>query len=310
MLHLHTKPFTATVNDWSGDLKFLMSLKPSIKYYNLTNSAWEPLLEPYQFMLRVARSEAGGEAGKMAVSFTSKERLELNVTSAFIELAITSYTQWTAESDRILKNARGGDAPYSVRNRTGYPVEIWPDGRASKTKTKIEDGADVAWRFEDYKTLREHIGEFSQHSLSVHIIGADWEDLHNVSVDREGDFPHALRPRLDKNPHRLICDIKLVKNVKIVTLRSPLRVQNLTHIPVELIVIEKNGKPGTAVFKIGQSSIRRHQIPSFSTDMSASPLKRLVTTARSRSRLRTTSGSRSDLIVSLTGTLAKNKFRC
>lgn len=132
-----------------------MSLKPSIKYYNLTNSAWEPLLEPYQFMLRVARSEAGGEAGKMAVSFTSKERLELNVTAAFIELAITSYTQWTSESDRILNNARGGDAPYSVRNRTGYPIEIWPDGRASKTKTKIEDGADVAWRFEDYKTLRE-----------------------------------------------------------------------------------------------------------------------------------------------------------
>lgn len=53
LLHLHTKPFTAEVHDWSGDLKFLTSSKVSIKYYNLTNSAWEPLLEPWQFMFRV-----------------------------------------------------------------------------------------------------------------------------------------------------------------------------------------------------------------------------------------------------------------
>lgn len=77
LLHLYTRPFKATVQDWSGDvrvlpfvrarlftdwasdplsllqLKFITALKPSIKYYNLTNSAWEPLLEPYSFMLRV-----------------------------------------------------------------------------------------------------------------------------------------------------------------------------------------------------------------------------------------------------------------
>jgi hypothetical protein len=35
-------------------MKFITALKPSIKYYNLTNSAWEPLLEPYSFMLRVS----------------------------------------------------------------------------------------------------------------------------------------------------------------------------------------------------------------------------------------------------------------
>jgi vacuolar protein sorting-associated protein 13A/C len=80
LLHLHTRPFKATVQDWSGDvsrplrsgrhvcshaeelfllarrpqMKFITALKPSIKYYNLTNSAWEPLLEPYSFMLRVS----------------------------------------------------------------------------------------------------------------------------------------------------------------------------------------------------------------------------------------------------------------
>lgn len=110
------------------------------------------------FRQQVARSEAGGENGKLAVNLSSKERLELNVTATFIELAITSYTNWTKESDRILKNARGGDAPYLVRNRTGYPIDIWADkrgGRVTEPKMAIADGDEVPWRFEDYKTLRE-----------------------------------------------------------------------------------------------------------------------------------------------------------
>jgi hypothetical protein len=44
-----------------------------------------------------------------------------------------------------------------------------------------------------------------------------------------------------------------VNNVKIVTLRSPLRVINDTHVPVELVIIEKNGKANSAVYKIGTS---------------------------------------------------------
>jgi vacuolar protein sorting-associated protein 13A/C len=35
-------------------MKFITAMRPAIKYYNLTNSAWEPLLEPWDFMLRVS----------------------------------------------------------------------------------------------------------------------------------------------------------------------------------------------------------------------------------------------------------------
>jgi vacuolar protein sorting-associated protein 13A/C len=187
----------------------------------------------------------------MAVSFSSEERLELNVTSTFIELAITSYTQWTKESDRILNSARGGDAPYLIKNRTGYPIDIWADKRDARgRRTPVANGEDIPWRFEDYKTIREHVGESMHHSLGLLIHEADWEQLRDISVDKEGYFSHALRPRLDKNPHRLICNIELVKNVKVVTFRSPLRVENLTHVPVELIIIEKTGKPSPTVYKI------------------------------------------------------------
>lgn len=187
----------------------------------------------------------------MAVSFSSEERLELNVTSTFIELAITSYTQWTKESDRILNSARGGDAPYLIKNRTGYPIDIWADRRDGRGKRiAISNGEDTPWRFEDYKTIREHVGESMHHSLGLLVHEADWEQLRDISVDKEGSFSHSLRPRLDKNPHRLICNIQLIKNVKVVTFRSPLRVVNHTHIPVELIIIEKTGKPSPTVYKI------------------------------------------------------------
>lgn len=215
----------------------------------------------------------------MAINFSSKERLELNVTATFIELAITSWNQWTTESERILQSARGGDAPYLIRNRTGYPIELWSDTRGSSStgRISIDDGSEAPWRFEDFKTLREvrvynflcspfsvcvltvacsqHVGDITHHSLNVQINGVDWEQLKNISVDREGEFSHPLRPRLARNPHRLIADVKLVNNVKRVTFRSPLRVENLTHVPVELIIIEKTGKPSASVYKIGLSSL-------------------------------------------------------
>lgn len=36
-------------------MKFITSMRPAIKYYNLTNSAWEPLVEPWDFLLKVSQ---------------------------------------------------------------------------------------------------------------------------------------------------------------------------------------------------------------------------------------------------------------
>ena len=93
----------------------------------------------------------------MSVQLSADQRLELNITSAFIELAITSMTVWSREGDRA-KEGKGSDAPFRVRNRTGSTILLWPEtsdlNRVSGVK-RLDDGADVPWRFEDRRQTRE-----------------------------------------------------------------------------------------------------------------------------------------------------------
>ena len=94
----------------------------------------------------------------MNIRLSASERLELNATSAFIELAITTVTVWSKEADRI-KEGRGLDAPFRARNRTGLAMKIWPEQRDLTKQVKhskwLDDGADIPWRFEDRKATRD-----------------------------------------------------------------------------------------------------------------------------------------------------------
>jgi hypothetical protein len=86
--------------------------------------------------------------------------------------------------------------------------------------------------------------------LAVEFAGVAWERLRNVAVDREGEHVHALRPKLNSIMHRLLCEVKLVDNVKVVTLRSTVQVQNLTLINAEMVVVDSAGKKQSPVFHI------------------------------------------------------------
>jgi vacuolar protein sorting-associated protein 13A/C len=157
-VHLSTNEFTILVNDWSGDMKAGTSITTSIRYFDLANSHFEPLMDPWRFDVRATRMSSSPTNSSLSVRLTAAERLELNVTSAFIELAITTMTLWSKEADRV-KDSKGSDAPFRVRNRTGLPILIWPESRdlnkpVSGVK-KLDDGADVPWRFEDRRRTRD-----------------------------------------------------------------------------------------------------------------------------------------------------------
>lgn len=77
-----------------------------------------------------------------------------------------------------------------------------------------------------------------------------WERVRNVSVDREGDQSYTLKPRMKEVLHRVVCDVKLKDNVKIVTFRSAFQVENMTHLPMELVLIDANNKQAAPVCKI------------------------------------------------------------
>ncbi|KZT54406.1 DUF1162-domain-containing protein [Calocera cornea HHB12733] len=251
LLHMDTKSFMFTAQDWSGDLKALGTISTSTRYYNMTNSHWEPLLEPWTFSIKASR---GDDTSGIGLSLLSMDRLEVNVTATFIDTVLSALEVINKEGDRLAKRNRGGDAPYLVQNRTGYRLHLWSDsvGRNQNPSeaVTIEDGQDKPWRFEDWRTLREHVSDTKRNSFAVQFEDRPWETLRHISVDSEGETSYVLKPKLNQVSHRLLCEVIVQNNVKVVIFRSTYKVQNYTQLPVELIIIDGNGKPASAVFKI------------------------------------------------------------
>jgi vacuolar protein sorting-associated protein 13A/C len=91
---------------------------------------------------------------------SAQERLDLNISTAFVELAVTSANMWGKEGQVLLEKDRGSFAPYRIRNRTGSPLFVWSDDDASRdskdsSAIKIANDQTVDWRFDDWKTMRE-----------------------------------------------------------------------------------------------------------------------------------------------------------
>lgn len=85
-------------------------------------------------------------------------------------------------------------------------------------------------------------------------MGKQWEQLRSVPVDRAGEFIFSLRPRTDKFANRLLCEVKLIDNVKVVTIRSTFNIENLTLYPLELTLVDDAGRPVYSLEKIGESA--------------------------------------------------------
>jgi vacuolar protein sorting-associated protein 13A/C len=93
------------------------------------------------------------------MTLSARERLNLNLSTTFMELALTTLSMWTQEKDRVLNQARGSYAPYAIRNITGSPINVWSDAEGVDPKDsvpiKIMNEQTVDWRFDDWKTMRE-----------------------------------------------------------------------------------------------------------------------------------------------------------
>ncbi|KAH7104413.1 vacuolar protein sorting-associated protein vps13 [Auriculariales sp. MPI-PUGE-AT-0066] len=230
VLDLKTKQFQAKAKDWSGELSAAIAISTDIKYYNFTNSYWEPFMEQWPFVVSVTK---GSPNGAMTVTLSSKERLELNICATAVELALAAVNSLTKETDRA-KKERGGDKPYRIANNTGHPVRIWTDGQTDTSQT-LQDGKTADWAFDDWRAAREHVSSVGRHNrLSIEIEGKPWEALQGIPVDREGQKAITLRPKIDQLGTRLMCDITVDNNVKVVTLRSGFKIENKTLYPIEI----------------------------------------------------------------------------
>ena len=100
------------------------------------------------------------DQGRNTLTVASQDLLNVNISSSFIEVALSMAKIWNKEGDRVLQKARGAYAPYSICNRTGSSISVWTDtnpnaNAGSYQQTKLDDGASVEWRFEDWKKMRE-----------------------------------------------------------------------------------------------------------------------------------------------------------
>ncbi|PPQ64275.1 hypothetical protein CVT24_008413 [Panaeolus cyanescens] len=244
MLHLKVKPFNIDAKNWTGELSATATMSLVITYWNLTNSHWEPLIDPWTFTTSVAKEVA---TDGFDLSLRARERLDINFSTTFIEAALTTVNAWNTNGIRVLQTARGSYAPYRIINKTGSSIFVWTDVDTSSNSRDIEavkiiHDQSIDWRFDDWKTMREHVSS-GQHNIGIQFAEKSWEQLRGIPVEREGEFIYSLRPRTEKYPNRLLCEVKVVDNTKIVTIRSTYKVENLTLYPLELMIVDDTGHP-------------------------------------------------------------------
>ena len=226
--------FEVGVRDWSGSMTADTSFDTYFNVYNFSKSAWEPLIEPWQLGFHVAKQQ---QPDRMSVDVYSHKVMELTITSATIALASKS-AQFLQTEEDVLSKPRGADAPYRIKNYTGFDLRVWAATHEEDhgNAAKLEDGEIAQWRFEDPTTMRENLSpEGNSGVVGVKLEGSGFESIERIAVNREGETLYNLKPRKDKVQHRLLVEVKLgTDNVKYITFRSPLLVENNTQIPIEI----------------------------------------------------------------------------
>ena len=98
----------------------------------------------------------------------------------------------------------------------------------------------------------QNVSGLRHNALGIQLQDTPWESLRGISVDREGNHVLSLRPRLEQVSHQLTCEIRLQNNIKVITFRSTLNVENQTSLPVEMIIVDAHGKASSGAMRIGQ----------------------------------------------------------
>jgi vacuolar protein sorting-associated protein 13A/C len=115
--------------------------------------------------------------GGTNITISARERLDLNISTTFAELAITTLNMLDKEGEHVFQKARGTYAPYRIRNCTGLAIFVWADidGNSSAkdaSAVKVLHDQIVDWRFDDWRTMREVKEAISLHHPSLAFVTA------------------------------------------------------------------------------------------------------------------------------------------
>ncbi|KAJ3106617.1 hypothetical protein HDU97_005982 [Phlyctochytrium planicorne] len=253
------------ISDWSSTLRIDTGIKLHANYFNIKNSHWEPLVELFEVYLNVSRQEDA----KMCIDVYVRKKLELNLSHVFVETSLNAMSL-ISKQNRVYVPRSNAHSPYILRNKTGYNMHVWAESLGDGLDTEVfelKNDAEIPWRFDDWRAMRESLSP-SPNKLSIMIDNRGWEPLKGISVDREGVKTYILREdvksmlreeddegkrrkRGERVAHRLVCEVRLKSNRKIVTFRSSTVVYNSTSIPVDVMVLSVNSQKQYRIFTLG-----------------------------------------------------------
>lgn len=80
------EPFVVHVNDWSRALSVDIGFNLQASNFNLRNSHWEPIIEPWKFDIKISQDTA---TKALAFHVKSTELLNVNLTHTFLETLLS-----------------------------------------------------------------------------------------------------------------------------------------------------------------------------------------------------------------------------
>lgn len=86
----------------SMQLSANVSFSAYINYFNIKNSHWEPLIEPWQFDLQVFKEMQNGQH-PLNVKIVSTRDLNVNITHTFLESAMTTIVMFDKQKNVSLE---------------------------------------------------------------------------------------------------------------------------------------------------------------------------------------------------------------
>ncbi|XP_033641822.1 vacuolar protein sorting-associated protein 13D-like isoform X2 [Asterias rubens] len=243
-------------------------------YYNRSLSGWEPFIEPWKFNVEWIQQDKTVEyAEKLFVQCKVNERLDLNLTSALIDLYTNTKKNWTEDyynktgkQEGFTVRHRSPFVPFALKNLSG--CRLWfstlttnPNRVAnspteklasplvsvggSSSWTEVAPGDEIAFVFEEKgKQRHRNTHELRVHQLLVRVEG--WERMSPVSVDKVGTFFRLAKPEhthmtsifTSQRIARVLFHVTLEGSArKLVTVQSALTVVSHLSVPMDIKLI-------------------------------------------------------------------------
>ncbi|CEP23102.1 Vacuolar protein sorting-associated protein 13 AltName: Full=Suppression of the onset of impotence protein 1; AltName: Full=Vacuolar protein-targeting protein 2 [Cyberlindnera jadinii] len=230
VLDTRVKPFQITAKNWSTDLEVNMNVESFVNIFNYSKSSWEALIEPWPFTLHISRDD--GPKPKLSVELIGRKTVQATLSSRSIALLSQMFSSISGQGEI---QPRGSLSSYRILNQTGYDLNVWIKSPEDRFGLKtVRDGEIVPWEFEDWRKVRENLDTDNKKGvIGVELIESGYDEIDRIPVFGEGEDIYMLTPPISGYHNRLLVDITLGEdNVKTVTLRSTIIVENSTQVSI------------------------------------------------------------------------------